>query len=309
MKHNLRDERAKTLREGRRQDRELRAEIERDQFLQEWLAQAEESQQSFAREVISDDALEEFAKYEGYRSARAWRVARADMLRLLRHFVEAEPFKQFWALLKKNQLEDDYVWGYSPANAGVPSRLLAAMETWHKAPKFTATERRQHSQKIAQASQVLEDLLAQVEPSHDLDGQYSRFRFENKDQAGAVFRVFGGSSVEADSKPFFGTQWLASHNLMTCGVVPLWAVRNIKAMALDGAPGSNPLPAKVRAKAAKKTYFIGVALAAIQRSSTFAVKERSVGPQLVADIVGLLANMDCTADDVRKAMPKRARKI
>lgn len=173
------------------------------------------------------------------------------------------------------------------------------MTTWHQAPRFTSRERGRHSKKIAAAAQALEDLLVQLEPSHDLDGQYARFWFDDVEQGRALYRAFGDAEKAARA-----SRLEISFRLSQCGVSPLWAVRNIKNSALFRAPTSNPLPGKVRAKSAKKTYFIHAVLGALDNASRFG-KRLSASPQLVADVVGVMASMDCFADDVRKVVAKR----
>lgn len=301
---SLRSERAQYLRTIRKEHRELQAVIKSDRFLQDWLVQVQQDQRDFAleRRNLSDADLSEIAHHAGFRTSKAWLAARKDLADLYHHFVYAESFKTLWALLKNHQRSTDIFWCYSPGNAGVPRKLIDAVLTWHQAPKFTQAERRSHSKKIAAASQILEDLLGQIEPSHMLDGQYSRFRFDDKPQAGALYRAFGASPDEDDAKPFFGTQWTASRRLQLCGVVPLWAVQNIKEMALGGEPKSSPLPAKIRAKAAKKTYFIGVVSEVLKGAISQNRHDFQISHQLTADIVGLLSGTDCTADDVRKAI-------
>lgn len=238
---------------------------------------------------------------DGYRTARAWLDMRKDGHAALHNFVYSDSFKTLWSILKKHDGPDGLGYAYSPVNGGVPRRLLSAIETWHKAPKFTVSERRLHSKRIAKACTDLEDLLGQLVPSNELDDQYEWFRFSDEGQAGAVLAAFHMSVDEIKAKGFPTVSWIASQRLRACGVVPLWAVQNIKIMALDASPKSNGLPTKVRATAAKKTFFIGVVNAAICRSTMATLEQLSIGPQLIADVVGLLSDLDCTADDVRKA--------
>ncbi|MGJ7498327.1 hypothetical protein ACSFA8_25135 [Variovorax sp. RT4R15] len=294
-----RDEQAKRYRAARKRDRELRAEIKRDQFLQEWLAEIDQYQREFREEAASIHDLEQTAESAGFRTARAWIDARNDLAKLYKNFVVDDAFKKFWKFVRDNQDPQDLFWGYSPTNGGIPRRLIEAMTTWHQAPRFTASERRQHSKKIAAAAQALEDLLVQLEPSHDLDGQYSRFWFDDLEQGRALYRAFG--DAEKAEKAY---RQDISFRLSRCGVAPLWAVRNIKNSALTRAPTSNPLPGKVRAKNAKKTFFIHAVLGALDNASRFG-KKLSASPQLVADVVALMASMDCFADDVRKIVSKR----
>lgn len=298
-----RSERAEYLRTIRKADRELLEKINSDRFLHDWLAQAQKDRQVYEsrRENFTDAELTAMATHAGFRTSKAWLAALKDLDDLYRHFVYAEPFKQLWSLFKKYQRSTNVFLCYSPSNSGVPRKLVDAVLTWHQSPKFTLAERRSHSKKIAEASQVLEELLGQIEPSHSLDGQYSRFLFHDKPQAGALYRAFGVSPEKDDKNPFFGTQWNASHRLQFGSVVPLWAVQNIKRMALEGEPKSNPLPAKIRAKAAKKTYYIGVVSAILKNAVYQTDVDFQIKTQLIADIVGLLSGTDCTADDVRKA--------
>lgn len=300
-----RSERAEFLRTVRREHRQLLAAIKADQFLHDWLRHVEQDQREFAieRKNLSDADLSEIAHHAGFRTSKAWLAARKDLADLHQYFVSAEPFKKLWAILKDRQSRDSAFlhWGYAPTVVGVPQKLIDAVLTWHQAPKFTQAERRAHSRKIAAACQVLEDLLGQIEPSHTLDGQYSRFRFDDKAQAGALYRAFDASHEKDDKAPFFGTQWKASRRLQFGGVVPLWAVQNIKKMAIEGGPKDSPLPAKIRAQAAKKTYFIGALVGALKSVSYLKPDDSKISHQLIADVVGLLAGTDCTADDVRKA--------
>lgn len=302
---SLRSERAEYLRTIRKAHRELVAEIDRDRFLHDWLAQAIERRQQYERErknhTHTHAQLEAMSSHAGFRTSTAWLSALKDLDDLYWRFVHAEPFKQLWKLLKKHQRSADPQFCYSPSNSGVPQKLIDALITWHQAPKFTLAERRLHSKKIAEASQTLEDLLAQIEPSHSLDGQYSRFRFDDKAQAGSLYRAFGASPDKDDSNPFFGTQWNASHRLKFGGVVPLWAVQNIKKMSFEGEPRSSPLPAKVRAKAAKKTYYIQMVSHILKNAVRQTDVDFQIKPQMIADIAGILSGTDCTADDVRKA--------
>ncbi|WP_395350042.1 hypothetical protein [Variovorax sp. UC122_21] len=271
--------------------------------MKEWLVEVEQMQEEFAGLDVSEEEMEERAEWAGFRSARAWKTAREDVHKLLKNFVHAVPFQKLWAALKENDQESGEIWGYAPGPAGVPNKLVEALQAWHQAPKFTTAERRAHSKKIADACEKLEELLGQLEPTHEMDSQFSRFRFVELEQAEAVFKWFETPTDRMQKDAPFGMQWLASRRLQGCGVVPIWAVRNIRHMASNQAPNSNLLPAKVRAKAAKKTYFIAVVSQAIDAANPFG-KRLSVGPQLIADIVELISDMDCTADDVRKAAPK-----
>lgn len=296
-----RNERARRIREHRAFERETR----RDQFLQEWLKKAEASQRWFESESFTRDELQEMAEQDGYRTAAAWLAVRKQSLQTLHRFVHEDAFKRLWAILREyDKKKLSTIPSYSPGRGSVPSLLLSAIQHWHQAPKLTATERSQLSQKIAATCEVLEGLLAQVSPSHEYDDQYERFRFDDATQARAAFRVFGADTRDADADPFFGVTWRASVNLRACGVVPLWAVGNIKRMALTQPRSANTLPTKMRAKTAQRTFFIGAVHHAIDRAALTTPSDCGIDRQLMAEIVGLLTDTDCTADDVRKAAPR-----
>ena len=285
--------------------RALQRDVRRDQFLKEWLQKAMASQRWFEGENFTRDDIQDMAESDGYRTAAAWLEMRKQTHRAMDYFVHEAAFKKLWQLLREHDKKGfSTMPSYSSGRRAVPWALLEAIQHWQLAPKLTAGERKRLSTKIAVACEVLETLLAQVAPSHKYDDQYERFRFTDVDQAREAFRVFGAETAgaEAEADPFSGVVWRASQNLRACGVVPLWAVANIKRMALTKPRSANTLPTKLRAKTAQRTFFIGAVHHAIERAAVATPAECGIDRPLMAEIVGLLANTDCSADDVRKAL-------
>ena len=268
-----------------------------EEFLQHWLTEASESKRLFEEQKLSHQTLNEQAIRPGYRTKSVWLDAMKDHHAALKHFVHANEFEELWSILKKHDeiYEEDHA--YSARRCGVPNRLLEAVDAWHKFPKFTIAERMVHSKKIAKACVQLQDLLGQVLPGIDIESQYSRFIFARVEQADSVFRVF-------KSEPIYthGVVFEASHRLKQCGVTPLWAVNNIQKMA-ESEVVRNVLPTKIRAATAKKTYLIGAVSKAID-SACVSELPKNIGltHRLIADVVGLLAGMECEIEDVRKRL-------
>ncbi len=265
-------------------------------FLDDWLAEALESKRLFELQTFTQEQLDEQAILHGYRTGRIWVSAMNDHLAALKYFKNAEPFKELWCILKKQDEINGMEFAFSSARGGAPNRLLEALNSWHVLPKFTPNERKTHSKKIAKACEQLQDLLGQVLPDENINSQYSRFTFADDRQAEAVFRVF-------KSKPKLGARFDASHRLKLCGVTPLWAIDNIRANAETEISDSSLV--KIHAKTAKKTYLIRPVVHAIEAALAYRLTE-SVGitNKLIADIVGLLSGMDCEIDDVRKIIAK-----
>lgn len=268
-----------------------------EEFLQQWLTESSESKRLFEDQKLSHQVLSEQALRHGYRTRSVWLDAMKDHHAALTHFVHANEFKELWAILKKHDeiYEEDRA--YSAGRRGVPNRLLEAVDAWHQFPKFTIAERMMHSKKIAKACAQLQDLLGQVLPGIDFESQYSKFIFARDRQANAVFRVF-------KSEPIYehGVIFEAGHRLKQCGVTPLWAINNIQKMA-ESEVVRNALPTKIRAATAKKTYLIGAVSKAID-SACVSELPKNIGltHRLIADVVGLLAGMECEIEDVRKRL-------
>lgn len=268
-----------------------------EEFLQKWLSESSQSMRLFEDQRFTREKLNEQAICYGYRTGLVWLAAMKDHHAALKHFVNANEFKELWVILKKHDeiYEEDRA--YSARNCGVPNKLLNAIDAWHKFPKFTVAERIMHSKKIAKACAQLQDLLGQVLPGDEHESQYSRFIFARDGQADAVFRVF-------KSKPLYehGVIFEAGHTLKQCGVTPLWAVNNIQKMAESKAV-RNGLPTKMRAATAKKTFLIGAVSRVINTACVSELpKTLGLTHRLIADVVGLLAGMECEIEDVRKCL-------
>lgn len=284
--------------------RQMRREIRADTFMQEWLREAEAFTAELLRADLSDPSINQAAEANGFRTARIWLDAGKERALIAHRFLHESAFQTLWGILKAYDKRSLIGFAYSPSNGGVPARLLSAVSAWHQAPKFTAAERRRHDKKIADASKTLEVLLAQVSPSHQLDDQYARFDFDDE-HARNVFRSLGasarGQEIEKRGWPRMGYA-LGTH-LQVAGVDPLWAVRNIQALAtLGAARRDDVLPRKVRASGAKRTFYIVALYRAILGACMENLDQLGISYQLMADIAGLMADTDCSSDDVRKAL-------
>lgn len=265
-------------------------------FLDDWLTEALESKRLFETQDFSREQLNELALRHGYRTGKIWVEAMNDHIAALQYFVNAKPFKDLWAILKKQDDINGNEFAFSAARGGAPSRLLEALNSWHILPKFTPAERKTHSKKIAKACELLQDLLGQVLPNEEINSPFSRFKFVDDGQAEAVFRVF-------KSKPKYGARFEASQRLKLSGVTPIWAIENIRTNA-EAETGASSL-VKVHAKTAKKIHLIPAVISAIDKALIYGnPKPIGLTNRLIADIVGLLSGLDCEIDDVRKLMNK-----
>ena len=269
-----------------------------DNFLQDWLGAANNSARLFKEANLSGDALNEQALAHGYRTGLVWKQAMQDHQSALHHFVNDDAFKALWKCAKNHDAIYGEACAYSPAIRGIPSRLLKALDAWHRLPKFTKTESAAHSKKIAKACVQLQDLLGQLLPADAFEAPYSRFLFGRDGQADAVFRVFKSEPLHKPSVIFE-----AGHRLKMCDVTPLWAVGNIRQMAEANVTRSKLVPTKIRADTAKKTYLIGAFSRAINTACMDALPSQvGVTHELIADVVALLAGTECQVEDVRKRL-------
>jgi hypothetical protein len=279
-------------------DSKWRDLVKRDQFLQKMLASAEAANRTILEQVTTREELILQAKLQGYRTVTDWQAMRADGLSALRNFAASKEFECLWKVLRKHDASNPFIgYSYSPANGGVPMRLLRAIEVWHQAPKITRAERNQISKAIGKKCHELENLLAQLDNGGSSDKQFSQFLFQEEGQSRAILKAFQRQTGHPS-----GDSSKAGLVLALLGVEPIRAVKNIKLLAMNDRLLPNTLPTKVRAKAAKKTYFIGVVRGAICASTQSTLDELGIGPQMMADLVALLSDMDCTSDDVRKVL-------
>ena len=89
------------------------------------------------------------------------------------------------------------------------------------------------------------------------------------------------------------------------GITPISAVESIRRAASHDQTYTK-LPTKLKAKGAARTYFIHATNDAINNSTAMIWHSGSIiSTQLMADLVSLIADTDCTADDVRKALKEK----
>lgn len=199
---------------------------------------------------------------------------------------------------EKNDLEWNG-FAFSPANGGFPARVLRALEAWYKVPKFTAAERKAHNRKIVASCDTLIDLLKQVAYSSEVDVDFSGFYRLTPDQVTTLFDGF--RSPASWRKELSGGRYRAYLGLKNAGLNPLWAVEYIKQSALTNCEPV-ALPTKVRAKGAIKTYLIDCLWSDLDMSVIFTPASELVSKEMFAELVALIADCDCSADDVRKVL-------
>ncbi len=287
--------------EALEQHRQLKLKIAEDQFLVEWLTNFEVGLADYQKEKLSPEAIEQRAKQAGYRSGRVGEDHLRRMHLVMRRFVSEPAFQKLWHILKRDDLANDG-FSYSPANGGFPSRILRAIDDWYRLPKFTTAERKAHQRKIEKLSDELLLLLEQVAYSTYTDTAFSQFSSLTQEQISALFGWF--SSPKKWNQEFeYQQKSRAQFYLKSAGITPLWAVDYIR-QASQSNDASERLPTKVRAKGAMKTFLIHRLHRELENCLVFsAFKFGSQVPQdLFAEIVGLVADCDCSADDVRKAL-------
>ena len=284
---------------------ELRATVSRDEFLSEWLSAANSDRVQFENETANLDnaGRESVALKAGFRTWRNLLDCQRDMHRTLEHYSAHPTFITLWQRLRDCDTEID--WGpmlYGPHNGGVPRALLRSIETWHESPKFTAAELAKHKAKIVKMSGDLIALIAQVSPGNFSD-RFAAFCM-TANETEKIFAIFKSpknlKQIRGKALPPF---W-ASELLQRAGVTPVWALQNI--MACAQLRGADVLPTKVRAPTAFRTYLIHAVCSSVAQIASHG--EPPISDQLVADVVSLLSNKDCTADDVRKAMSARRKR-
>lgn len=221
---------------------------------------------------------------------------------VLRRFIEEPAFAKLWKILKESDQEYQG-FSYSSANGGFPMRAMGALEDWYKAPKFTVAERRSHDKKIEKACDALLDLLEPVALSVTVDNRFTAFSRLDEPRYTALFGWFN-SPKKWEKKYDYEKRGRAVFNLTQSGITPIWAIGYIKAMA-KAEVGYAGLPTKVHAKGAQKAFLIQRLWAALEHSTFLPVSLEKLVPQsLFAEIVGLVADCDCSPDDVRKALKR-----
>jgi len=284
----------------------LRAEIERDQFLQEWLSSANAELCLFDESAAALDhaGRQRAATQAGFRTWRALRSCQRDIHRALEQYVNHPTYAQLWARLRVWDEKHGFMELYGPHNGGVPRSLLRSIETWHRSPKFTAAELARHKIKITKACDELAGLIEQVTPGNFYD-KFGTLHL-SESEAGVVFDCFASPlkrrHLYGNSSPAIARS--AELLLTDAGITPLWALGNIRASAQGGADGV--LPTKVRTPTAFRTYMVKEVCDSVAMTASH--NALPISDQLIADVVSLLVNMDCSLDDVRKTMMDRRKR-
>ena len=280
----------------------LRAAVAKDEFLKEWLLAANGDRSRFEADTaeLNAEAKESLALKIGFRTWQSLRVCQRDTHRTLEQFSRHQIYQSLWQQLR--DLDAVIDWGpmlYGPHNGGVPQRLLRAIETWHQSPKFTAAELAQQKAKIAKTCGILIELIGQLSPGNFGD-HFGAFRV-TVDEAKSIFAVFKSPKNLQQRRGKAHAPFWASGLLKRGGVTPVWALHNIIAATQLG--GGDVLPTKVRAPTAFRTYLIHELCNSVRTMASH--NEFPISDQLAADVVSLLSNRDCSADDVRKTMRGR----
>ena len=278
-----------------------RAEDQDGDFLREWLQLSAEGLAGFKvwSTQIDADERSRVAHREGFRTWSGYVKCCADIHRALGYFVEHETFTEVWARLRTDPGADAYPWGFSSTNAGVPRRLLSAIATWHRTPKFTKAEWAGHLTKIAAKSRELVALLEQVTPG-GLADSFSVLHI-TRDQAQLLFKSFATPAKRlAQIQKYDKSLALTGrHYLQRAGIDPLGALKLMERAALDRQT-AYLLPRKVRSASAFRTFMtVQFADSLLMFSEPRALK---ITDQLIADAVALLTDSDCTRNDVRAAL-------
>jgi hypothetical protein len=278
-------------------------------FLSEWLREYKVEKSKFESTLVglSAEKLEEVAVTNGFRT---WRLHRAFIDHhglLLQRFVGEEAFAILWqALADYDEKHESFA--FSPGNGGVPATILRRLDAWYRTPKFTPIQLRAHYEKITAGCEELLHLLRQVTPGQQGNRQFAAFNFLEPGQARYLLRCFQSPAEVGRRKLSNGmddssyTKYFVAHVLEKAEITPIAALESIKREALSGPHGSK-LPTKLAATGAMRTYFIHATFDAVNNAtSTFFHNNSIAGNQLLADLVGLISDTDCHADDVRKAL-------
>lgn len=279
---------------------DLEEEVCNNKFLHDWLADSKQGLQEFLADKSTDKEKEIAAQAMGYRSARSaaehWQRAHL----VLDRFVNEKAFQTLWEILKKHDKEHGG-FTFSSRNGGFPASLIRALRDWYMLPKFTKTERNQHHKKIQMACEELLSLLGQVAYSTSTDVSFSGFYHLNPDEVSSLFDWF--NSPQKWRKEMDDGRYRAYLGLTRASITPIWAVEYIKRMAsYDYDHERFVLPTKIRAKNAMRTFMIKRLWHELKSSLLLENAADLIPKELFAEIVGLVVDADCTADDVRKAL-------
>ncbi len=280
-----------------------------DVFLSDWLTEYEASKRDFESSLVglSQAQLEKLAITNEFRT---WRLHRAFINHhglVLRRFVQHETFARLWQALAEYDATHE-TFSFTAANGGVPATLLRRLDAWYRVPKFTAIQMKRHYEKISKSCDDLLHLIQQVTPGEQGDNRFAAFNYLEHGQARYLLRCFQ-SPAEVGRRKLSNGQDDSSYPkvfvqyvLQQAEITPIAALETIR-KAASGDPSRRKLPTKLGAKNAMRTYFIRATYEAINSASSTLFHEGSIVPnRLLADLVSLIADTDCTEDDVRKAL-------
>lgn len=287
----------------------LQASIANRAFLRQWVDDAEKGLAFLLdqQRAGSPAALAALASGGGFRTWSQALAHQRDMQRVLKHFAEHPSFEALWNAARAFDEELGYPGAFGPQNGALPASILRGVERWHHVPKFSRAERRRHALQIVKHCDELARLVGQVAPDA-FSNSFDRF-FVTDDQARGLAHRFGSNAkfVKAWAAGGYGVRSSCSNKLQQVGITPEWAIGQLRDGALRWEHSDSGLPTKVHAASVKRTFFIGVVNSCLDFAERCGggLAKLEVSQQLRADIVGLLANVDCTADDVRKAVASR----
>lgn len=277
---------------------------EGDEFLASWWEEARSAVASLKKEAgaLDQSGRDRLAELSGFRSWRYMEEFLRHTVRVRERFLREPAFRELWSKLKLLDIEAGEPSYFGRHHGGVPGRLLQAIESWHQMPKFTKKERKQHGARISDLCNELELALSKVVPGSVGESELEGF-WLSPEQVNALMRTLltredtlKGMSEVPDLAPAVGR-----YALQQAAITPLWAVRAIRDSAAKWGDRATGLPTKVRSAGAIKTYFIHVVETVLDHHLDEYLQLTSINDQLRAELAGLLANVDCSADDVRKA--------
>lgn len=280
-------------------------EAKEDDFLRDWLTQSAAHQADAKRveESTSSDERDAMAASRGFRTWRQHRTCTLHCHALVDLFSNHNTFLAMWKRLREVDAQYDLAPHlYGPHNGGVPASLLRSLEVWYQQPKLTRAQRTKHNRKIVALCDDLLELLNQVTPSGAFDSLgVLRLTAGQTEALFARLRVSESLQSNFESHPETKARFV-SEVFRQIGITPTWAVLNVAASAR--LEPHDVLPPKVNTATAFRTHFIRDMSDALWYFG--AIEDgRPISDALFAEVVSLVANMDCAVDDVRKAIKQQ----
>lgn len=284
-------------------------------FLRAWLIEfdAEDRKSKELTASMSQEEKERLAIHLGFRTFRSSLECHDRIRTILQRFIESTAFHKLWDKLEECDRQSDG-FSMSPANGGSPQHLLRAITEWYQLPRITDAERAGTLRKMDALASELLDLLGTISPAGDLDPFLSIAQLEDW-QIDALHLGFGNKASYDENKSrahyFEKPSWRARYVLKRSGVTPAFVLECLKATICrqrEGGPNElrGPRP-KSHAKGAMKTHFIKVVDHLLYQAAMFVEQPPSLEANLVAELVGLITDMDCSADDVYKVRQGKSR--